>query len=67
MVGVGGSIQNRTGAWMKDVEVRIMELVKQGKIDLETLSARPEFSAILLRVMTRISLISIHTITSITP
>jgi hypothetical protein len=52
---------------MKDVEIRIMELVKQGKIDLETLSARPEFSAILLRVMTRISLISIDTITSITP
>ncbi|MFT5278314.1 MAG: hypothetical protein ACI8VI_001959 [Granulosicoccus sp.] len=51
-------IQNRTNAWMEDVEVRIMELVKQGKIDLETLSARPEFSAILLRVIQEVEISS---------
>jgi hypothetical protein len=51
-------IQNRTDAWMKDVEVRIMKLIKQGKIDLETLSARPEFSAILLRVIQEVEISS---------
>jgi hypothetical protein len=51
-------IQNRTNAWMEDVEVRIMELVKQGKTDLETLSARPEFSAILLRVIQEVEISS---------
>jgi hypothetical protein len=51
-------IQNRTSAWMEDVEVKIMELVKQGKTDLATLSARPEFSAILLRVIQEVEISS---------
>jgi hypothetical protein len=38
-------IQNRTNAWMEDVEAKIVELVKLGEIDLEALAKRPEFSA----------------------
>ncbi|WP_019026843.1 hypothetical protein [Colwellia piezophila] len=51
-------IQKRTDAWMKDVEVRIMELVKQGSTDFETLANRPEFSAILLRLIQEVEVSS---------
>jgi hypothetical protein len=51
-------IQNRTNAWMEDVEAKIVELVNRGKIDLEALTNRPEFSAILLKVIQEVEISS---------
>jgi hypothetical protein len=51
-------IQDRTNAWMEDVEAKIVELVKLGKINLEALSNRPEFSAIFLRLIQEVEITS---------
>jgi hypothetical protein len=51
-------IQDRTDAWMKEVEAKIVELVSRGKIDLDNLSKRPEFSAIFLRIIQEVEISS---------
>jgi hypothetical protein len=43
---------------MKEVEAKIVELVNRGKIDLDSLSKRPEFSAIFLRIIQEVEISS---------
>lgn len=51
-------IQNRTNTWMKEVEQRLLLLQSNKKISISDLATRPEFSALLLKIIQEVEITS---------
>ena len=51
-------IQSRTELWMKEVEQKLVMLANNSRLDFSALSTRPEFSAILLKLIQEVEITS---------
>jgi len=51
-------IQKRTDIWMEEMQSRLVKLEKLGKLDYAELATRPEFSALLLKVLQEVEITS---------